>query len=97
MLNKLSEIEKAKKNKEYTEEEIEQINKKFESLKIEEKDEKEGFKEISKTKRDFVFEQYIRTIRSLNNPILIYSNIPVPYNKTPLNPKHICKHCNSKL
>lgn len=36
-------------------------------------------------------------MKAINNPVLIYSNIPVSYNKSPLNPKHICKHCNMKL
>lgn len=48
-------------------------------------------------KKDHVFEQYIRTIKQLNNPVMIYSNIAVPYNKSPLNPKHTCKYCSSKL
>lgn len=27
----------------------------------------------------------------------MYSNVPIPYNSQPINPKHFCKYCNSKL
>jgi len=36
-------------------------------------------------------------MKVLQNPIMLYSNVPVPYNSLPLNPKHFCKGCNSKL
>lgn len=48
-------------------------------------------------RKDHVFEQYVKVIKTLNNPIMLYSNIPVLYNENPLNPKHHCKHCNNKL
>ncbi len=37
MLGKIEELEKVKKCKEYSEKEVEEINKKFEALKIDEK------------------------------------------------------------
>jgi ABC-type phosphate transport system auxiliary subunit len=98
MVKKLEELEKIKKNREYSEKEIDEINKKFEALKLEEKEEKEGEnKELTNTKKDHMFEQYVRVIKSLNNPMMLYSNIPIPYNKISLNPKHQCKHCHNKL
>jgi hypothetical protein len=33
----------------------------------------------------------------LDGPVLLYTNIPIPYNSQPLNPRHFCPHCNSKL
>ncbi len=100
MMTKLQQMEKAKKNKEYSEKEIQEINKKFEALRIDEKDEHDGDndnRELRSAKKDHMFQQYIRVIKSLNNPIMLYSNVPLPYNKLPLNPKHHCKHCHNKL
>lgn len=36
-------------------------------------------------------------MQELDGPILLYSNIPIPYNNQPINNKHFCKFCNSKL
>lgn len=36
-------------------------------------------------------------MNELDNPILLYSNISIPYNSQPINPRHFCKYCNSKL
>ncbi len=95
--NKLEEVERKRIDREYSEKEVDEINRKFEELKINDKEEKEGETEIKTNKTDYVFEQYRKTMKSLNNPILIYSNIPIPYNKQPLNPRHFCKKCNSKM
>lgn len=98
-MNKMGEMERAKRNKQYTEKEIEEINKRFQALKMQDKEQKDDHqtKQISGAKKDHIFEQYIRIIKQLNNPVMIYSNIPIPYNKSTLNPKHTCKHCGNKL
>lgn len=36
-------------------------------------------------------------MKQINNPIMLYSNMAVPYNSLPLNPRHFCKQCNAKL
>lgn len=36
-------------------------------------------------------------MKELEGPVLMYSNIPIPYNNQVINPKHFCKACNSKL
>jgi hypothetical protein len=44
-----------------------------------------------------VFEEYKKVMSELDGPVLLYSNIPVPYNSQPINPHHFCKHCHAKL
>ena len=44
-----------------------------------------------------MFEEYKKVMKELEGPILMYSNIPIPYNNQVINPKHFCKACNSKL
>ncbi len=43
--------------------------------------------------KDPIFEEYRKSIKDLDDPVLLYTNIPVPYNKQPLNHKHFCKFC----
>ncbi len=33
----------------------------------------------------------------IDSPVLLYSNIPIPYNNQHVNPKHFCKFCKTKL
>jgi hypothetical protein len=44
-----------------------------------------------------VFEEYCKIMREIDGPVLLYSNISIPYNSQPINPRHNCKHCKSKL
>lgn len=44
-----------------------------------------------------MFELYVGVIKRWNSPILLYTNMALPYNKLPLNPRHNCKHCGNKL
>ena len=50
-----------------------------------------------KEEKDAVFEEYRRAMKDLDDPVLLYSNIPVLYNSQPVNPRHTCKHCKAKL
>ncbi len=36
-------------------------------------------------------------MHELDDPVLLYTNIPVPYNSQIINPKHFCKFCEGKL
>ena len=36
-------------------------------------------------------------MREIDSPILLYSNVPLPYNSQPLNPRHNCQHCEAPL
>lgn len=71
---------------ELTKEELEQLKFTAEANRREGKEEK-----------DWVFEEYKKIMGQLDGPILLYTNIPIPYNSQPLNPRHFCPHCNSKL
>jgi len=36
-------------------------------------------------------------MKYIDDPVLLYSNIPIPYNNQPINPQHSCKYCKAKL
>ena len=53
--------------------------------------------QTKKEEKDPIFEQYRKVMKALEGPILLYSNIPIPYNTQPINPQHFCQHCKTKL
>lgn len=36
-------------------------------------------------------------MKDLDSPIILYSNILIPYNKDIINPKHQCSFCKAKM
>ncbi len=36
-------------------------------------------------------------MRDLDGPIVLYSNLPIHYNKDPINPRHQCRYCKAKM
>jgi hypothetical protein len=72
------------------------------SAKFEESREKpemeEALKEgVSKQERDAIFEAYKKTMAELNRPCMLYSDVPLPYNKRAVRPPHNCRHCGGKV
>ena len=57
----------------------------------------ENMKEEKQEEKDLMFEEYRKIMNELDGPVLLYSNIAVPYNSQPINPRHTCQFWKAKL